>query len=188
MHLETVRIIADALVDGTTGVNAILAVRPRDGDPLPASVQVYDDTRDGWVTRMSYVTEGATPVPEDIQLPALVVTLHGDGVSFDVNPKPTAASPCVRRADVSIAVHYLTRGSQTERVATDALYTLAAVRDCLTILASANGAAARERNLVRLDRMSELEQLKMLAPLSDVMLAGAVTCTWTARELAAAID
>lgn len=185
MHVETIRCVADALASATYGVNVLLASRTRDGsDPVPSNVTVYDDTRHGWVSRMQYVPDA---LPSGVTLPALLVTLNTDSIEFDVNPKPTNGAKCVRSAEVPVAIHYLARGSTSASEMIDALYTLAAVRDCLTILASPAGKSARQRNVVRLDRLTALEELKVMTPIDDVIVAGAVTCTWTAHELAAVL-
>lgn len=52
MIAAAVRQVADWLAHASTGVNALLASVPGDGgDSAPASVTIYDETREPWVAR-----------------------------------------------------------------------------------------------------------------------------------------
>lgn len=63
---EAIRVVADWFEHGTHGINALLASVPRDGgDPLPANVSVYDETRDNRIAR------GRVP---ETGLPAVLVS------------------------------------------------------------------------------------------------------------------
>lgn len=68
---ELVRIVADWLEDTTYGVNAQLALVPRDAnDPQPGAVTVFDETRDNRPAR------GRVPDASG-DVPALTVSLRG---------------------------------------------------------------------------------------------------------------
>jgi hypothetical protein len=177
MHLEAVRLIANALADGTIGVNALLDAVPRVVDRRPANVQVYDETRDGWVSLL----ELSKAPPEDVQLPALIVLLGGP-IQWQYKGRPTRDAAGVINAPISVAVHYLTSESDTAVAVADALLTLRAVRGTLQLLTQGNFVAMRELNHVRLEGPVDMQQTRLFTPIEDTTLAGAVITTWQARE------
>jgi len=177
MHLEAVRLIANALADSTIGVNALLDSVPRLDDRRPANVQVYDETRHGWVSRL----ELNEAPPEGTALPALIVLLGGP-IQWQYKGRPTFDAPAVIAAPVSIAVHFLTRESNTALAVTDGLIVMRAVRGTLQLLTQGDCKALREMNHVRLDGSADLQQTRQFTPVEDSVLAGAIISTWTARE------
>lgn len=116
MILETLRELADALSDPTTGVAAQLLVLPIDaGDARPSAPTVADETRH------FNVAVGRAPAT----LPAL--TLAFDEV-VDMDPR-TAQS--TKDAAVALFIRYVTREKDAETAVQDALYTMRAAERVL---------------------------------------------------------
>lgn len=182
MSLEATRILADWLAPAQ--VNALVAEVPRDGgDPAPAAIQAtYDRTRHGWVARNAAPRTGST-----VKFPALAVTTPVDGQG---TPAPAVYQPELRQAandalvlegTVTLVVHYLGRFADTEMGARDSGYTLRAVRGRLLQLARAP-IAQRTRNGVQLVKLTALQQIDAYDERDDVVITGAVLCTWSTRE------
>ena len=95
MILETVRIVADWLANGTFGVNAVRTSVPKDTGvtDFPA-VQIFDSTRDGRIGR------GGIPQMLPTELPALLVT-PADSPLEQTNP---ASRPFPPDATVTVLV------------------------------------------------------------------------------------
>ena len=177
MHLEAVKLIANALADASIGVNVVLDKIPRTDERRPANVQVYDECRAGWVSRLEL---GEEP-PEGVQLPALIVVLGGP-IAWPYKGKPTFDASAVIAAPVTVSVHYLTREADTAIAVTDALLTLRAVRGTLQMLSQGELKSMREMNHVRLDTPVDWQQTRLFNEIGDTTLAGAVLTTWQARE------
>lgn len=178
MHLAAVQIIANALADSRFGVNAVLDKIPRGDQRRPPDVQVYDESRHGWVSRL----ELEDNPPEGVTLPALVVLLAAPMV-WTYKGRPTRDAPAqITSPQVTVGVHYLTREVTTEVGVTDAMLTLRAVRGVLAMLAQPALAAMRELYDVRLEIPIETQYARLFTPLDDVTLAGTVLTTWAARE------
>lgn len=77
MIAAAVRQTADWLADATTGVNAIRSTVPRDGgEPAPAAVTIYDETREPWIARRQVPRKktGSGPLllvagPDEVEVP-----------------------------------------------------------------------------------------------------------------------
>lgn len=178
MHLEAVQLIANALAHSTWGVNTLLAQIPRSDQRRPPDVQVYDETRDGWVSRL----ELAEKPPDGVTLPGLVVVLGGP-ITWPVGRgRPTHDAPAQVATSVTVGIHYLTREADTAVGVADAMLTLRAVRGVLNQLAQPALGAERTLHDVRLEILQETQYARLFTPIEDVILAGAVLTTWTARE------
>lgn len=181
MHLEAVRIVADALADATIGVSAIVASVPRDaGDAAPPAIAgIYDDSRTGWVARGE--------LPPSTALPALVVTLASPQLQYAGAPLPTRDARHQRETEITVGVHLLLRDTDTQAATEAALYLLRAIRGVVDVLAQPAHAARRTRNGVRLEQLTDLTQVRLWEPVQDTVLAGVVLATWRARESVAAL-
>lgn len=114
MIVDLIRQVADWLSDGTTGVNTVRTSVPRDGgDPAPAAVNVYDQTREAWVAMGIVLREktGAGPM--------LLVQLHGD-VEMPVRTDQIVAG----WPRVELAVRYVARNTTRDDLVRDAWQTL----------------------------------------------------------------
>jgi len=109
MILETIRVLADALADPATGINAELEALPLDtGDSEPPKVAaVLDETRH--------------EVDAALDWPVLTVTLEA--------PAEVAGGvgAVYRDGTVILGVRYVTADTDMERVGQDTLYTLRAM-------------------------------------------------------------
>ncbi|MFA6165391.1 MAG: hypothetical protein WC700_02160 [Gemmatimonadaceae bacterium] len=177
MHLAAVQLIANALADSTIGVNAVLDSIPRGDHRRPPNVQVYDETRVGWVSRLELAEEP----PEGTALPGLVVVLGGP-IGWQSKGRPTRDAPSQTANQITVGLHYLTRETETEVGVTDAILTLRAARGVLNILAQPDFVALRTLYGVRLETLVENQYARLFTPIEDVILAGSLLTTWTARE------
>lgn len=177
MHLEVVQLAANALASGLYGVNAVLDSIPRSNQRRPPNVQVYDETRDGWVSRLELSEEP----PDGVVLPAVVVVLGGP-ISWGDKGRPTRHNPQQSATSVTIGAHYLTREADTALGVTDSILTLRAVRNVFVMLSQPALVDARILHDVRLESLVETQYARLFTPMEDVILAGSVLTTWTARE------
>lgn len=173
-----VRIVAQALVDETNGVNAIAARMPRDGDdPAPPAVTIYDETNDGWVAR------DAVPQPNDtIAFPAIIVFLQA--AAYDGGPVDTEDTGARSTGGtVQIACQLLMQDSQTNRMTTAGMYLLRAMHSALRHLDEAENDDFRTRLGVRLRPSSRMTQGRLDAPRGDsVASLGAWICMYDTVE------
>lgn len=177
-----VRIVANWLRDTVYGVNAITAIIPRDGaDPAPTVVHIYDETRHGWVAR----NEVPRPTGGLVQFPAVVVFLQNGRIDTGV---PDDQSTGARTVDgtLSIAVQLLMEKSATELAATEAMYTLRAIRNSLLQLNDPSRDAQRTLTGVRLEPATDCQQGQLDAPLGETILsAGAFILQYPTVEVTA---
>ena len=118
MILETVRIIADWLNDGTYGVNAVRTNVPKDvGVTDFPAVQIFDSTRDGRIGR------GGIPQMLPSELPALLVTPADSPV--EQNGAVIRSWP--PDAKVTVLVRYVAREMDTAKAERDASQTIRAI-------------------------------------------------------------
>lgn len=121
MIVDLIRWTADCLSNGSTGVNAVRANVPRDvGDPAPAAVTVFDQTRDAWVALGIILREktGAGNL--------LLVQLHGD-VEL-----PLRTDELVNGwPKVELAIRFVARNTTRDDLLRDALQTLRIVQRVL---------------------------------------------------------
>ncbi len=177
MHLAVVELIANALADSTIGVNAVLDVVPRGDHRRPPNAQVYVETRAGWVSRL----ELAENPPEGVELPGLVVVLGGP-INWQGKGRPTRDAVSQTANQVTAGIHYLTRETDTEIAVADSILSLRAARGVLNILAQPAHVLLRELYGVRLETIVETQYARLFTPIEDVILAGSLLTTWTARE------
>lgn len=177
MHLALVELIANALADSTIGVNTVLDSIPRGDHRRPPNAQVYVETRDGWVSRLELVE----PPPEGVELPGIVVVLGGP-ITWLGKGRPARETASQTANQLTAGIHYLTREVDTEVGVADAIISLRAARGVLNMLAQPAQAALRELYGVRLETLVETQYACLFTPIEDVILAGSVLTTWTARE------
>jgi hypothetical protein len=167
---ELVRIVADWLEDGTNGVNAQLALVPRDGgDPQPVNVLVYDETRDNRPAR-GRVPEGAA------ELPAITVALQGlTHLTEQVTDDGYLAA--------EIVVQYAAKNVDAWKAKRDGNYTLRAAAWSLRKLRRTDGnAAARLRNSVALIGIDPVRFDPWFERVDDTLVVGTLTVPVTARD------
>lgn len=179
MIAAAVRQVADWLGDGTTGVNALLASIPKDvGDTAPASVTIYDETREPWVAR------GTVPRAKTGTGPLLLVRA-GDEVELPIFPTQGSGG----YASCEVVVCYVRRAPAT---GTTAVESDDAVRDVYqTMRAVARSLALQydtqeanpSRQSVCLDRPTVrfLRQSASLAPDGEV-ITGMCSITFPAVD------
>lgn len=177
MHLAVAELIANALADSTIGVNTVLDSIPRGDHRRPPNAQVYVETRDGWVSRL----ELAEVPPEGVELPGLVVVLGGP-ITWLSKGRPTRDVPSQTANQATAGIHYLTREVDTAVGVADSILSLRAARGVLNILAQPDFVALRTLYGVRLETIVETQYARLFTPIEDVILAGSLLTTWTARE------
>ena len=128
MSLEAIRIIAEHLADATYGVNAVLDIVPRDsGDDAPADVTVLNETAVGWVARNQIPREkGSSTAPQ-------LTVEQWQAAEYPAIPKKMQGGALVWETSPVLLLKYITRGTLTEDVTRDALYTERAIRGSLML-------------------------------------------------------
>jgi hypothetical protein len=179
MHAEVVQLIANALADSTIGVEAVLDVVPRGDERRPPACQVYDEMRDGWVTRL----ELEEKPPESVTLPGLIVVLGGPIGWKYPRGRPSRHTESQEYTEVTVGIHSIAHDDDTAEGARDVAKRLQAVRGSLNTLAQPNSHTLRTMNGVSLERLVEVQYAKLFTPIDDVIIAGAVLTTWTVREV-----
>lgn len=149
--LEPLRIVTDWLGDATYGVNAKLAVVPRDaGDPLPPSVQlIADETRSGPVARDRIPTP---PAPGPVLTIACLDESNWNTELEDKHWDCEIFPIEIRYADLDKVI--------SQDGTRNAFYTLRAVRLSLKDLMLDPGVAARKRNGVELVNTTDLMRFR----------------------------
>lgn len=126
MILEALRIVKNALSDGTIGVNAQLPGVPRDGtDPQPASVALIAES----TSNFSAAIEGLLP-DVDAQYPCLMLC---PGLTPGDDEPVTKAGP-LQDGSVEVLIRYGAKDPDAAAGNRDASYTLRAVRRSLNQL------------------------------------------------------
>lgn len=158
MILEAVRIVAEALDDGTFGVNAKLPDVPRDqGDPEPTPIRrVLDITND------DEVAHGR--LPDD--WPVLIVSPEG----------PTEMDGEVQHAHrdgegAGVGIRYATGSEDLAAAQRDSLYTQRAIRRTLADLMESSRLSTRTRNDVVVRAITRLLE----EPMRDETSQGVIT-------------
>lgn len=165
---ELIRIVADWLEDGTNGVNAQLALVPRDGgDPQPGNVTILDETRDNRPAR-GRVPEDGTPVVTVAMQGAthLTETVTDDGFLA-----------------AELVIQYAAKNLDAWKAKRDGNTTLRAVAWSLRKLRRTDGnAAARLRNSVALIGIDPVRFDPWFERVEDTLVVGTLTVPVTARD------
>lgn len=171
MLLETSRILADWLDDGTYGVNAKLPAVTLDGtDSVPANVTVVDETRD------DDVALGRLPGT----LPCVAVSVQEVEYADPLQPHVTGQVS----GKVTVLIRYGQRVVDSGTGLSDASYTLRAVMMSLRELHTNEQAAARTRGDVVLISCDDVRQVPLTQEVGDAWVTGAVRATYTMYDLA----
>jgi hypothetical protein len=176
-----VRIVANWLADPALGVNALLPTIPRlDGDPMPPTVSIFDETRAGWVAR-NQVPKPTGPV----QFPAVIVFLQN--TRWDSSPADSQASGArTIDSDVQLAVQLVMQDSTTEEGVSAGMYIMRAIRNSLLLLDEPAADNARTLAGVRLWPSKSLMQGQLDAPVSDnIVSIGAFVAIYPTIEVTA---
>jgi hypothetical protein len=175
MILETVRIVADWLANGTFGVNAVRTSVPKDTGvtDFPA-VQIFDSTRDGRIGR------GGIPQMLPTELPALLVT-PADSPLEQTNP---ASRPFPPDATVTVLVRYVTRGLDTALAERHTSQTIKAVWWQLPqLMLTSAGETARTRAQVQLYGITNMQAATLYEAAEDTTVSGGVLVTCRVRYM-----
>lgn len=184
MILETVRILADWLADPTYGLNAVRPSVPKDTDVTDfPTVQVFDSTRDGRVTR------GGVPNLEPADFPCVLVS-PADQPIEDTNP---TVAPWPSDTTVTVLVRYATRVVDAAKGERDASQTLRAVRRCIrrlildgrTVLLPGQTSpdSACRRADVQLISVERLQAATLYESTEDATVTGGVLVTCHVRDI-----
>ena len=172
MILEAARIVREWLGHPTYGVNAMLALVPRDGgDPAPPSVVAIEDE----VTNpRAAVGRPAT------SLPALQVDVLGVDVIENQVVTDQGDGTCVVR------IRYAAAKANVADAKRDGSYTIRAVAWSLRTLYRQSNEASRTRNSLRLlpARQGELTVRPYYEELDDRVLVGVCLAPYALRDFA----
>ncbi len=162
MMNESVKILRDALEDGTIGLAVQLAAVPiESGDSQPTMPTLYDESTDGEASRDQF-PDGAGPF-------LLISTRVAEPVHITTRP----AQP----DNLDVIVRYGLRAQDTAEAVRTASYTLRSVRRCLAqLMTTTAGAALRVRNQAGLFQLSDVQYGPLSAPAHDTPVAWALTC------------
>ncbi len=172
MILESARMVADWLSDGTHGVNVLLASTPVDaGDSVPANLQsIADETRDGNVARG--------------QLPEL---MPGIAVTIDVIKNLDGqVTQVTRDGQVKVRIRVGVVNADTENGVRDVSYYLrTAMRSLRKMFDQSVTAPMRTRNNIYLESCLEmLEQIVWTKDQPDTtFVTGYILATLQLRDL-----
>lgn len=172
MHLQTLRIIADACRDDRNGVNAQLAALQRDPyveDRQPPAVTAILDP-----TTNRTVAKGELPADS----PLLVIALDGESAL------PSGAVQQQRRdANIPIGIWYATRVQDEDRAVVDTLYTLHAVLEVINWLSLPAQEAARQRGRVQVRTIQSMTW-GLIDPyqIKTHTMTGKVSVLWGVRD------
>lgn len=170
MLTEAVRVVADWLANPVWGVNATLAATPREADvPAVPPVAVYDESRDGEVTRGQ--------IPDD--LPALLVQTTATPLSTVA----TASRPFPADYSVELGIRYGTATVDTAAGFNEAALVMRAVHRCLGQLwVTSAGEAARVRGQMQLVELRDT-RIEQYQANDDSRIAAACILTVRMRDL-----
>ena len=168
--MDLVRIVSDWLENGTNGVNALLPSVPRDGgDPQPANVLVYDETRDNRPAR------GRLP-DADTDLPALVVGMRtltqGREIVTDDG-----------YLDAELVIQYAAKNVDAYKAKRDGYTVLRAASWSLRRLRRSDlTVAGRTRNQVTLITVEPVRFEPWFERVDDTLIVGTLAVPVTARD------
>lgn len=172
MIVETLRLIAAWMEDGTHGIGAQLAAMTYDGaDTAPATPAVAEETTNDALA--------AGRVAEAADGPVLGV------VAYPLEDGSESSATPGRDVTVRVAVLYADRNSDPSDARRDAYYVLRAVHRCLRALALEATESERTRGCVNLLSQSELrvEPSPPDPQLIDNQIYGQVVAGWSAVDL-----
>ncbi len=171
--VEVIRLVADALADPTTGVNAqIAAMDLRAGDTRPAPIAaIVDETRTGWVSREKLPRELLSTGP------ILSVLQVGDAV---MDGERVAV---FREILVEVGIRLAAPADLSEDGTTQLLDTFRAVHRALReMLRDANADSLRRSNEVEILTTEAWRQSPLVAVLDDAVVTGTLIVTFTVRD------
>lgn len=174
MILETLRLLTDALNDGTTGVNIYLATIPTSGgDAVPTPLALIVDR-----TRHFSAAIGRLP-DEAASYPCLLISQPGGGNEID----PHVHAGPIRDGHVQVVIRYGALESAAAKAVRDGYYTLRALEKSIT--SWLNGPeAARTSNSVVVYKCDQTSVYDVWEPVDDKVVAGAMALTFTVRDMA----
>lgn len=174
MQLEVARMVANWLGNVTYGVNAKLALVPRDGSDAaaPVIVTIADETRS--------FTIAAGRLPKDAALyPLLAVTVKE--ITYRDSEVPQLSGPA--DASVSVTIRYAQRQSDQDLGLQDASYTLRAVVMALREFHKDGNAASRTKDSVQIYTCERLTQVPFVQTVDDAWVTGAVEVQYWCRDI-----
>lgn len=173
MTNEALRLTADRMQHATDGLNALLALVPRDaGDPLPPPIVKFaDESRDEVVARLQLPKES----------PACVITIDGGAVINDNVVQE------IGDVDATVVVAISVDENESAEGSRNAGYYLRALAWVVRrwIKQDVNS-TARKRNNVALLSIGRCELSPAFKQLEDRVIIGAMRIPMTLRDLAPA--
>lgn len=173
MILETVRIVADWLANGTFGVNAVRTSVPKDTGvtDFPA-VQIFDSTRDGRIGR------GGIPQMLPTELPALLVT----PADSPLEQNGAVIRPWPPDARVTVLIRYVVRDMDTAKAERDTSQTIRAVWRSLGSLVTQRTGTTRASQ-VQLIGVTNMQAATLYESSQDTLVTGGVLVTCHVRDI-----
>lgn len=170
MILETVRIMTDALADGSYGVNVKLAAIPIDvgDDAAPPVAVIGDITRDRW----------AAELMDPPKIPALLVAPAGPGFLKG----EVLAGPIRLAETIPIDVIYIGRDVDSQDALAHMMLTFRAVLQTLRDLMGNDQADDRVRNNVCVVSAKDVTWGLAEMPLESAGATGALTVSFEVRD------
>lgn len=174
MELEAIRMVAAALADPVTGVNAQLVHVPKDFEDAALAlppVTIADQTRDAWVARKLVRVQGHAA-----QFPAVAVSLATpaslDGEIFNT---------VFRQGELQLLIEYVQLLADSALGAAAGLYTKRAILAALAAFHLDD--ARRTRNRVSLLICTSIASAPVYAEREDVVTTAALQVTYQVRDL-----
>ena len=170
--IEGARSVTDWLQHATYGVNAKLALVPRDpDDPAPPSLALIADE-----TRHLHAALGLMPDPKQPdQYPCLLVAEDGTEIS-NADPQELGESR------VTLLIRYGQRTVEPAKGLQASCYTLRAVLMSLRELHLPDHEAARTRNEIQLVVCEQMSLTPLFQEADDAWVTGAVRVTYLVRD------
>lgn len=169
MLVETIRMVADFLQDGTGGVNQQLSGMTYDGsDTAPPSIVTFaDETRN--------LTAALHRTPQS--LPCLLVTIDDD------TPLEPDVVSDIRYGEVTVLVRYISEDVETNEGNRDTYYTMRAVEKCLRdFLADNGGSTNRNRNGIQIVETVRMTHTRLFENINDKQVTCGLRVTFKVRD------
>lgn len=171
MIIETIRVVKDALADGTIGINAQLTTLDLDaGDSTPTDIATVTDETVNFEAALNRPSEPT---------PSVNVALNAD-VDLDGEVMTT-----FRDGEVELAIRVAVIEDQVHNGVRDIYYYIRAIEKCLRDLASNANAAVRLRNNVQVREILDMTHRPIFREIEDsgTTLTGQLVITWLVRDI-----
>lgn len=178
MSHVAVRIVADWLEHATYGVNAQVADVPLlSGDADPASLTIYDETQDKWVSRRR--VPDAADATASISFPCVICVLSD--LTFGGGAGTVSDSGVIAEGTATVLIQVYNRDEDTANGIRDVMYWQRAIRGSLSLLENAAETNRTQLN-TRIMRSQAIRQPPIPPELGDLVLLGSTLYTATVWE------